>query len=217
MVSPESIVHLSAALLGAVVGGVISWVVASRAARRERCARYGERLMESFLSAHRKVARALSELEASAAEALPARLAFPDEATAIWTQAEIASRLEWSRSTRRAMQGWAVTHFDALYQGATTKAQRQWLERLLDLGLYLVIAWTVCHATGADFRRPADESPPCSLRTRPRRTPPTTDARPADCAQRRARKASARSRSWAVAASSWLGLEVSAKRCAVPG
>ncbi len=55
------------------------------------------------------------------------------------------------------MQGWAVTHFDALHQGATTKAQRQWLERLLDLGLYLVIAWTVRHATGADFRRPADE------------------------------------------------------------
>lgn len=126
MVSLESIVHLSAALLGAVVGGVISWVVASRAARRERCARNGERLMESFLSACRKVARALSELEASGAETLPARLAFPDEATAIWAQTEIASRLEWSRSNRRTMQGWAVTHFDALRQGARRPSVSGW-------------------------------------------------------------------------------------------
>lgn len=88
---------------------------------------------------------------------LPQRLELRDEAVAIWAQTELAATLSRTRSGRRAMQGWALHFNEALTRGAATKAQLEWLERQLDLAVYIVIAWTARHAEVRDFRRSGEE------------------------------------------------------------
>ena len=50
--------YLLAALLGALVGGAISLIVSTRAARTERRARYGESLLNALAAAERRLASA---------------------------------------------------------------------------------------------------------------------------------------------------------------
>lgn len=150
--TPDSAVYLTSALIGAVVGGLISLSVSAYSARRERRARYGESLLATLASAHRKLAEALA-----ADEAQPRRLVFRDEAIAIWTQGELASTLEWSAGGRRAMRDWTTHFYELLSCGAGEARELRSLDRQLDLGVYIVIAWTARHAKGRDFRRPASE------------------------------------------------------------
>ena len=149
--STDSSVYVASALLGAVLGGLISFVVSLRNARRERRARYGEALLTTLLETHRRVAEAVG----SAAEDEPAAIdatTTRDEAVALWAQTELASTLE-PRAGRRAMQAWSLQLYDMLTSGARGSAQLQWLEDCLDLAVYLVIAWTAGYASGRDFAR----------------------------------------------------------------
>jgi hypothetical protein len=151
----DSAVYLTAALMGAVVGGLISLSVSAQSARRERRARYGESLLATLTNAHRRLATAVAMVEESSA--LPGRVVLRDEAIAIWTQGELAATLEWSASGRRAMRDWATDFYELLSRGAGEVRELQSLDRQLDLGVYIVIAWTARHARGRDFRRPGSE------------------------------------------------------------
>ena len=54
----DAAVYVLAALLGALLGGIISLTVSVRSARRERRARYGESLVNALTAAERRLAAA---------------------------------------------------------------------------------------------------------------------------------------------------------------
>lgn len=149
--SLDAAVYLSSALLGALVGGLISLMVSARSARRSRRARYGEALLSVLGQAHRRVAASASG--ASASEPLVLR----DEAIELWARTELAAILERSRAGRRAMQGWGHHLHEVLSRGVSGRPELEHLEHQLDLAVYLVIAWTAGRAKGRDFLRPASE------------------------------------------------------------
>lgn len=147
-VSSDAVISLASALLGALVGGVASFAIASRGARRDRRARYGEAMLATLGVVHSKVAAARAD------PAAPVELR--DEAISLWAQAELACTLEWRRG-RREMRAWVHRLHDTLINVKAGDTDLAALERQLDLGVYLVIAWTAREATGQDFARPAQE------------------------------------------------------------
>jgi len=160
LMTHDSAIYLASALLGALFGGLISLGVTARNARRDRRVRYGEAMLATLGQAHRKVGGASGtrgEPGPDPGRLVSGRLLFPDEARAIWVQAELASTLEWRTSARRAIEGWALYFYEALSRGAGRELQLEWLEQQLEIGTYLVIAWTAGHAAGRDFRRSGHE------------------------------------------------------------
>ena len=160
LMTHDSAIYLASALLGALAGGLISLGVTARNARRDRRVRYGEAMLATLGQAHRKVGGASGtrgEPGPDPGRLVSGRLLFPDEARAIWVQAELASTLEWRTSARRAIEGWALYFYEALSRGAGSELQLEWLEQQLEIGTYLVIAWTAGRATGRDFRRSGAE------------------------------------------------------------
>jgi hypothetical protein len=156
----DSAVYLASALLGSLVGGLISFAVSLTGSHRDRRARYGEALLETLGQAQGKVENALATLpepsqDSPGAHREPLRLR--DEARLIWAQTELASTLEWTVNGRRAMQGRAAHFYEPLTRGIDDRPQLEWLEEQLGMGTYLVITWSARHAKGRDFRRPLKE------------------------------------------------------------
>jgi hypothetical protein len=147
------LVYVVSALLGALLGGLISFAVAARSSRRDRRARYGESLLHTLSSAEQRLA---AVYESDARGALREPVTLRDEAVAVWSRTELASSLE-SGSGRRAMQAWGEQLFEVLSLGAENHAQVGWLIQRLDLAVYITIAWTAGYASGSDFARPASE------------------------------------------------------------
>ena len=83
--SSDAFVYLAAAMLRALVGGLASFAVSARGARRDRRARYGESMLETLGAAHRKLAQADDAQGEEAAE-----LNLRDEAINLWAQTELA-------------------------------------------------------------------------------------------------------------------------------
>ena len=147
-------VYLLAALLGALVGGAISLIVSTRAARTERRARYGESLLNALAAAERRLASATEPQQHGPVLLEPILLR--EDAIAVWSCAELASTLE-SPAGQKAMRAWGLQLFGDIVHGASNDAQMTWLFERLDLAVYLTIAWTAGSATGRDFARPGTE------------------------------------------------------------
>jgi hypothetical protein len=136
-VALDAAVYVSAALLGALLGGATSLIVSSRSARRVRRARYGESLLNALTAAERRLAPAAEPQQHGPALIEPILLR--EEAVAVWSFTELASTLE-SPAGREAMRAWGLQLFDALVDGASNDAQLMWLFSRLDLAVFLVSA-----------------------------------------------------------------------------
>lgn len=121
-------VYVSAALLGALLGGAISLIVSIRSARRERRARYGESLLNALAAAERRLASATEPHEHGPVLLEPVLLR---EAIAVWSFAELASTLE-SPTGRKTMRAWGLQLFGDIVHGASNDAQMTWLFNRLD-------------------------------------------------------------------------------------
>ncbi|NNC12742.1 hypothetical protein HII28_12745 [Planctomonas sp. JC2975] len=144
----DAAIYVLAALLGASLGGIITFSVSARSARRERRARYGESLLTSLTAAERRLASAAHADDAG--EHLSEPILLREEAVAAWSFVELASTLE-TPAGRKAMRAWGEQLYDCLCRGAADDAQLGWLVHRLDLAVYLTIAWTAGYASGRDF------------------------------------------------------------------
>ena len=113
-----------AALLGALVGGAISLIVSTRAARTERRARYGESLLNALAAAERRLASATEPEHHGPVLLEPILLR--EDAIAVWSRAELASTLE-SPAGQKAMRAWGLQLFGDIVHGASNDAQMTWL------------------------------------------------------------------------------------------
>lgn len=148
--SPDAVVYLASALLGALIGGLSSFTISARGARRERRSRYGERLLTTLERAHHKLSDAAERYRAEGGPPGGVALRAREEAIALWAQTELAAILEWSAG-RRAMQHWGHRMHDLLATETVRGEELARMEEQLDLGVYLVVAWTARHARGRDF------------------------------------------------------------------
>jgi hypothetical protein len=102
-VALHAAIYVSAALLGALLGGGISLLVSTRSARRERRARYGESLLNALTAAERRLASAAEPQQHGPVLIEPILLR--EEAVAVWSFTELASTPE-SPTGREAMRAW---------------------------------------------------------------------------------------------------------------
>ncbi|MBO0747044.1 MAG: hypothetical protein J2O47_01770 [Acidimicrobiaceae bacterium] len=152
-------VYVSAALLGALLGGAISLIVSTRSARRERRARYGESLLNALTAAERRLASGAEPQQHGPVLIEPVLLR--EQAVAVWSLTELASTLE-SPTGRESMRAWGLQLFDALVHGVSNDAQMMWLFDRLDLAVFLTSAWTVGNAPAATSLALAPRSQACS-------------------------------------------------------
>ena len=152
-------VYIAASLIGALVGGLLAFTVASINSRRERRARYGETMLATIDSAREKVERALRELGEHKAgdRSLDGPLTLTEEASRIWAQSKLASTLSWSPKGRRAMRSWAALFHILLSSGGQDRVQLEKLRDQLTAGEHLMMAWTAGLADASDFARPQTE------------------------------------------------------------
>lgn len=158
-------IPFGAAVVGALVGGLVTLFVARRESLRARRERYAQSLLDALGSA--RVAVRAMRARAATEEYLASTAQAPEyasdvaepivrwrEARDIQVNAHLASQLERRRSARNAMHGWALHHHESLLAGSMHVSELEWLDEQLLLGEYLVIAWAAGRAPGADFRLP---------------------------------------------------------------
>jgi len=154
------VVPLVSALLGAVVGGLATYLASLALGRRERRARYGEALLASLGAARRKTQQTRAEFDRYSPQGtgrLKQGIQLWEEAAAISAQTGLAASLAWTSAGKRAMQGWALHHHESLLAGVTSRAEMIWLLDQLQVGEYLVIAWVAGDARARDFRLSRDD------------------------------------------------------------
>lgn len=145
----SEIVYVASALLGALVGGLVSFAVSALNARRERRIRYGEALLKSLGAAQQRVS---ATAHVDAAHPLILR----EEAGSIWIEAKLMSTLE-RRAGRRGLETWSSGLYDTMVSGIVDEGEVDRLQHRLEVAVFLVIAWTARYANGRDFTRPEED------------------------------------------------------------
>ncbi|GAA1136375.1 hypothetical protein GCM10009651_20540 [Microbacterium natoriense] len=156
-------IPFGAAVIGAVAGGLVTWVVGRNESRRARRERYGQALLDAMGSARVAVQNARASASAATASdclGLPRQdgediepLMLRREARDILVNAELASTLERRREGQLSMKGWALHHHESLLAGCEQVMDLHWLDEQLQLGEFLVVAWIASRADGEDFAK----------------------------------------------------------------
>ncbi|MCJ1706905.1 hypothetical protein [Microbacterium sp. VKM Ac-2923] len=150
---------LVAAIIGAVVGGLVTLAVGSAQSRQARRERYGQTLLDALGRARMHVQRAMSKLNAAGeGAALDVPVVLQQEARDIWVNAHLAGTVERSKEGRRAISGWALHHDESLLGGSYRFTELEWMNSHLQLGEYLVTAWMAREAPGRDFKLSRDDA-----------------------------------------------------------
>lgn len=145
----------AAALLGALVGGIVTLGVSIVMSQRERRARYGEQVLEALLAARIALQDARTDLYAggdvSGQRGDP--VDFGTSPRRLWVSAALASSVELLPSRRRSIQGWSLHLHESMLGGVYGVESIEHLERQLAASEHLIVAWISRRASGRDFRR----------------------------------------------------------------